>query len=209
MLPAKPFYMIRHGETEANAARVMAGSLDTPLTDKGRAQASVARDIAARLETKPQMIVHSHLSRARDTAQIINEGLGAPMHEDADLAEFHAGEWEGVPYDQCDGLLSGWVNPPGGETHVQFVDRIRRGKHNALSTHDAPVLLVCHGGVFRGFGKIYGLNVPGVFKNCHLYEFQPDPNNQAFPWRVWSYGFDQDDFRQESFVFHTCLVEDA
>ncbi len=31
MVPAKHFYMIRHGETTANKARKMAGSLDSLL----------------------------------------------------------------------------------------------------------------------------------------------------------------------------------
>ena len=199
---SKHFYMIRHGETEANAARLMAGSLDSPLTPKGRDQAREARDIVKNLEIKPKVIVHSHLSRARDTASIINEALGVPTFEDSDLAEFHAGDWEGVPYEQCAELLTGWPSPPNGETYDNFAARIQRGKNRALNTHNAPVLIVCHGGVFRGFGKLYGLNTPGVFKNCHLYEFQPDTNHQKFPWRVWSYGDTQANFREETSVFH-------
>lgn len=204
MIPAKPFYMIRHGETEANAARIMAGSMDTPLTEKGRLQAQDVQRVIKNLEIKPKTIVHSHLSRARDTAKIINEALNAPMHENPDLAEWHAGIWEGAPYEECNRIFSTWENPPEGETHVEFCDRIRRGKTHALETHEGPVLIVCHGGVFRGLGKLYGLDVPGVFKNCHLYEFQPTTDNAHFPWQVWSYGFDQENFREPTTVFHDC-----
>lgn len=201
MIPPKPFYMIRHGETEANAAQIMAGSLDTPLTLKGRTQAKDVQRVIEKLEIKPRTIVHSHLSRARDTATIINEALGVPMHETPDLAELHAGDWEGAPYSECNRIFSSWEDPPNGETFDEFCARIRRGKTHALDTHDGPVLIVCHGGVFRGFGKIYGLDVPGVFKNCHLYAFHPAPENETFPWRVWSYGHDQENFKEESFVF--------
>jgi len=86
------FYMIRHGETEANAARLMAGSLDSPLTPKGRQQAKDTQIIIENLEIKPRAIVHSQLSRARNTAKILNTNLNLPMHEDADLAEWHAGD---------------------------------------------------------------------------------------------------------------------
>lgn len=187
MIPAKHFYMIRHGETEANKARLMAGSLDSPLTDTGREQAAQARRIVKSLEVKPKAIIHSNLSRARDTASIINGALDVPMHEEQDLAELHAGDWEGVPYEECSALLTGWPNPPNGETFNDFCARIKRGKQKVLDAHDGPVLIVSHGGVFRAFGGLYGLKTPGVFRNCHLYEFQPDTQNTVFPWMVWSY----------------------
>lgn len=202
MLPAKHFYMIRHGETEANAAQVMAGSLDSPLNEKGRAQAKAVQQIVIKLKIKPTVIVHSHLSRARDTATIINEVLGLPMHEDSDLAELHAGDWEGKPYDTCGPMMKSWHNPPGGETFDEFCDRIRRGKTRALEKHHGPILIVCHGGVFRGLGKIYGLDIPGVFKNCHLHEFHPNPLDKKFPWTVWHYDHLENVVRNQTLVFH-------
>ena len=72
-IPDKAFYMIRHGETEANAARIMAGSIDTPLTEHGKIQADIARQVIEKITIKPAAIFHSHLSRARDTASIINK----------------------------------------------------------------------------------------------------------------------------------------
>lgn len=202
IIPAKRFYMIRHGQTEHNAARLMAGSIDSPLTQHGRGQAKSVQDVIMKLQDKPEVIVHSHLSRARDTASIINEVLNVPMHEDPDIAEHFCGDWEGVPYEQCDSLLTGWETPPNGECFDDFCARIKRSKINALSNHSALPLIVCHGGVFRGFGRLYGLNTPGVFKNCHLYEFEPSDETPHFPWKVWSYGMDQDNFREESKVFH-------
>ena len=202
MVPAKHFYMIRHGETTANKARLMAGSLDSPLTDFGRQQAAHVQNIVSHLKVKPKAIVHSNLSRARDTASIINEALKVPMHEESDLAELHAGDWEGVPYEECQDLLTGWPDPPNGETFNEFCARIRNGKIKALSQHDTPVLIVSHGGVFRAFGGVYGLQTPGIFRNCHLYEFQPDPSNDIFPWKVWSYDYESTVERVSVDVYH-------
>ncbi|MCB1840918.1 MAG: histidine phosphatase family protein [Rhodospirillales bacterium] len=203
MLPAKHFYMIRHGQTEANAQRIMAGSMDTPLNETGRAQARSAHDVLKSLSVKPRTIVHSNLSRARDTAKILNEVLNAPMHEDAGLAELHAGDWEGEPYDICSPLLQGWEDPPNGETFAAFTQRLKEAKKRTLGSHDGPVLIVSHGGVFRGLGMIYGLEIPGVFKNCHLHEFIPDPANTVFPWEVWSYTALADGIvREKTDVFH-------
>ncbi len=201
-IPQKHFYMIRHGETEHNAARLLAGHTDSRLTEKGRAQAKTAQNVVKNLNLKPEIIIHSNLSRARDTANIINEVLDIEMKEDADIAEHFCGDWEGKPYDECESMLTGWQTPPNGECFDDFCARIRRSKENALTQDKAPALIVCHGGVFRGFGRLYGLNTPGVFKNCHLYEFKPNPSNTVFPWSVFSYSYDGSLIRETETVFH-------
>ncbi len=203
MIPAKHFYMIRHGETEANRARIMAGSLDSPLTDKGKKQAERVQNIVISLEIKPKAIIHSHLSRARDTASIINQALNVPLHEEKDIAELNAGDWEGVPYEECAELLTGWPTPPNGESFTEFCSRIKRGKEKILTNYNSPALIVSHGGVFRAFGGLYGLKTPGVFKNCHLYEFLPDAKNKKFPWKVWSYETEGNNIKRISVdIFH-------
>ena len=184
--------MIRHGQTEANAARLMAGSLDSPLTDLGRAQAKDVHAAVRSLKTKPKHIIHSNLDRARETATIINEALNLPMSEDADMAEMHAGDWEGVPYAQCDALFKGWVDPPNGESCDTFFERIKTAKNRALSK-DEPVMIVSHGGVFRAFWKLYGIHNEGV-QNCKLYEFIPKTEaNEQFPWDIWRYDVEDQD----------------
>lgn len=186
-LPAKHFYMIRHGETEANRDKIMAGSLDSPLTETGILQAEEAREIILKLEVKPSVIVHSDLTRARDTATIINKGLNIPQIEEPDIAELHAGDWEGIPYSECEELLNGWPTPPNGESFDEFCTRLQRGKTTHLDKHEGPVLMVSHGGVFRGLGGIFGLQTPGVFRNCHLYEFVPHSENRRFLWDVFTH----------------------
>jgi len=187
MIPQKPFYMIRHGETEANAAQIMAGSTETPLTDKGRQQAHEARKVVAALRIKPVAVFHSHLSRARDTAFIINETLNAPTFEDKDLGELHAGELEGESYEHCHELFESWPRILNGEDPNEFFERVKRGKSRAIEKFNEPVLIVCHGGVMRAFGAIHGLSIPGRFENAHLYEFIPNPVKHAFPWDVFDY----------------------
>ncbi|MCB9983177.1 MAG: histidine phosphatase family protein [Rhodospirillales bacterium] len=179
--------MIRHGETQANAARIMAGHLDTPLTQNGRDQAFEAQKVVAALQNKPVAVFHSHLSRARDTARIINKALNAPMHEDPDLAEIHAGELEGAPYENCNPLFNSWPKVKDGEDPNDFFERVKRGKTRALNRFNDPILIVCHGGVMRAFGEIHGVPTPGKFENAHLYEFIPNLENEKFPWAVYDY----------------------
>ena len=201
-----PFYMIRHGQTEANAARIMAGSLDSPLTDLGRQQARAAIHALEHLPVKPRTIVHSPLGRARETAMILNEALKLPMHEDADIAELHAGDWEGASYDVCPGLMEDWIDPPNGEMFASFFARITRAKNRILKGFPGPALLVTHGGVFRAFGKIYGLNSTGV-ENCHLHEFEPNAARPHFPWTIWQYDLLPAPVRTPAQVYARALSE--
>ncbi len=190
--------MIRHGQTEANLARTMAGWIDSPLTALGIEQAHDARQIVEKLEIKPDIIVHSHLSRARDTANIINQNLNIPTIEDADIAEMHAGEWEGAPYEACDAMMKSWQDPPGGESFETFTNRIKRAKNRALQDKYQKPLFVCHGGVFRAFAKLYGVNTWGV-ENCKLHDFVPAPQNTSFPWEAYSYEINGERKRSASF----------
>jgi len=187
MLPAKPFYMMRHGQTEHNAAELMAGSTDSPLTELGIEQAYTAQKVVREIAPYPVKLFHSNLSRARDTAAIVNEFLKVDMVEDADLAEICAGDMEGRPWTECVEIFDGWVQTPGGEHPDDFFARIKRAKKRALDeTKNGSPLIVCHGGVMRGFGAIYGADAPALFKNAHLYEFLPT-EDKNFPWEVFDY----------------------
>ncbi len=209
MIPLKRFYMIRHGQTIANKERVMAGWTDSPLTEKGRRQAKEALTALHALETKPKTIVHSNLSRARDTAEILNTALNAPIHETKNLAEIHAGDWEGVSYDISYQPLVTGNNPPGGETYETFCLRVARGISHYMDSHDNPVLFVTHGGVFRAMGMFYGVTAYG-FKNCHLYEFEPNPDSKTFPWIVWQYDIEGNTaIRRPAELFHPSKEEMA
>lgn len=205
MIPLRRFYMIRHGETEANAAQIMAGSLDSPMTPAGRDQARAVHRVIEDLRDKPTLIVHSHLSRARDTATIINEVLKVPMIEDPDFAEIHAGDLEGVGWEHCS-HFDDYRDMPNGERFEDFFARVRRAKNRVLGSEPGPVLIVSHGGVFRAFTKLYGIDIPGV-RNCHLHEFSPvaaSPENSppVFPWDVWHYDYEATLIRSRADIFY-------
>lgn len=80
----KHIYLIRHGETEANKAR-MHQTADEPLTAKGRLQAHHIAHVLA--EKKIDVLVCSPYVRARETAHIIGEQVSLPYTTEESLVE--------------------------------------------------------------------------------------------------------------------------
>ncbi len=181
IIPAKPFYMIRHGQTTANKKGVFSGSHDVPLTELGRQQASSAQAIFEKIKIKPEPIYTSHLSRSINTAKIINANLDIPMMHSETFAEQNFGDWEGCSIEDIRPKLYSGQNPPNGETLPVFINRAKEGINLALKS-DKLCLIVCHGGIFRAFYNLYGKTIPPV-DNCVFYKFTPI-NKPDFPWDV-------------------------
>ena len=68
-------YFVRHGQTDANKARIFSGQIDTPLNDTGRLQVLDTCKRIQELQLKWDVIISSPLSRAYETAQIINKNF--------------------------------------------------------------------------------------------------------------------------------------
>ena len=91
---------IRHGETVASQEHIAHGQRDSLLNDRGQEQ---ARSIGKRLLNWPipyHRIVSSPLSRARNTAELINRALHLPLNTDPGLIECDLGDWEGISYEE-------------------------------------------------------------------------------------------------------------
>ena len=149
-------YLIRHGETDANVAGVWQGSTDSPLNERGRAQAqALARRIAR--EGLPITVIYSSpLQRARQTAEMVARALGdVPIILDPGLAEYHLGEWEGLTYEQLKTEKRLWdrmaedpdFTPPGGESPRQFAMRLLNSFQTITRKHAGETTAVVgHGG---------------------------------------------------------------
>lgn len=88
-------YFVRHGQTNWNIEHKIQGQSDIPLNETGKEQ---ARLIAPKLtDLKIDRIISSDLSRALETAQIINTHLKLQITLDTRLREFKYGQIEGVP----------------------------------------------------------------------------------------------------------------
>ncbi len=93
--------LARHGETEWNRIGRWQGATDIPLSDVGRGQ---ARALAERLIGQPiHRVYASHLSRAKETAEIIVNTLGLQVSVSVDprLRERGYGCFEGLTREEC------------------------------------------------------------------------------------------------------------
>jgi probable phosphoglycerate mutase len=157
--------ILRHGETESNAARTIAGSLDVDLTPLGRDQARAAAQVLAR---EPITAIYtSPLRRARETAEPVAEALGLPLEIVEEIAERNWGELEGRPRN----VIVHGVTPAGAEATPDFIQRVLSG----FARIDAEVpLVVAHSGVFRVL--CHTLNIvqaEGPVANCLPLKFVP------------------------------------
>lgn len=136
-------FLVRHGQTAANADQLLLGRADPPLTALGRAQATA---IAAALPA-PALVVSSPLRRARDTAA----AFGGPVDVDERWLELDYGEWDERPAgDVPSHLWRRWRHdsrfaPPGGESLVALTERVHAACDQlAAAAAEADVVVVTH-----------------------------------------------------------------
>jgi broad specificity phosphatase PhoE len=142
-------YLVRHGETEWNAARRIQGRTDIPLNDTGREQARRAAELLAR--RRWQGVYTSPLGRAHETARIIADRLGLEGVTDIDaLVERDYGEAEGMGFDEIEALYPEGVRAPGQETREEVAARVVPALLELAERHPGErLVIVSHGGAIR------------------------------------------------------------
>ncbi len=147
--------LVRHGESEANAASTLQGCrLDAPLSSRGRRQAEA---LAVRLAGDGiDRFFASPLQRARETAVLVEAPHGVGLTVDPDLVEFDWGTWTGRPLDdemerEVAAIRGRWragdvnVAPPSGESPVTAVKRADRFLARLAASGLRAPLVVAHG----------------------------------------------------------------
>jgi 2,3-bisphosphoglycerate-dependent phosphoglycerate mutase len=178
-------FLIRHGETAANAARIVQVP-ETPLNERGLEQADL---LAQRLaESGIRLILSSDLARARMTAERLHAVLGVPIAFDPGLQERNYGELRGRAYAEFDfNIHEPGYAPPGGEDWPSFDRRVDAVWPRVLETRaraDGPIAVVTHGLVCRSmcvrlFELPDGASNAHLFPNTSLTIVDPDPPHRV------------------------------
>lgn len=151
--------IVRHGQTQWNIKLIRQGHLDSPLTEKGLAQ---ARALAERLaQEKFTGLYSSDLGRAVQTAGTIAAVSGHSVVTDARLRERNLGVFQGLngdeikekfpeEYRQHRSLDPEYVIPSGESVRQQVERNIACLSEIAERHCGGTVTVVTHGGVLSG-----------------------------------------------------------
>lgn len=155
-MSASELYLVRHGETEWNAASRFQGKLDSPLTANGVAQAEACGRRLAAIAEQIDAVFASPLGRTRQTTAIITRFGGYPEPQwDDRIAEVSIGSWNGLTHVDIDaqwpGQLDGttafdwYFRSPDGESYDAAVARATAW----LNALQGVTLAVSHGLIGR------------------------------------------------------------
>jgi broad specificity phosphatase PhoE len=149
--------LLRHGESTWNERNLVQGQREgARLTSEGKSQASAVaetlRDFAF------QWIVTSDLTRARETAAIVDDALGLEVAIAPALRERSYGVYEGRPVSELPSSMTGIADgrvvdasarPDGGESLNDLYDRCAKFIDSLRAAGNDRLLLVTHGGTIR------------------------------------------------------------
>lgn len=189
--------IVRHGETQANLDGVWHGSTDTPLTDRGQAQAERVAGWAAENCRDAVALYSSPLQRAHHTAQAVGGGLRLEPCVEPDLAEYDLGSWEGKTYRDLYEEHRLWHHmkhdpdfaPHGGESPRQVVERFTAALLRIGAAHRGErAIVVTHGGALcMGLAQLvdgdYG-SWGKVMDNCAVSELVVHPRPELLAFNV-------------------------
>lgn len=176
---AKTLYLMRHGQTVFNVRRLIQGWCDSPLTERGIAQAKLTRDHIEELGLTFDHAYSSSAERAMDTVDIVTRGR-LRCERTKGLKEFHYGLLEASSYDL---VLPGtyesygdFLVPFGGDSEDAVRARMTATLTEIMERPgNERVLAVSHGACIRAFTSHWDahnvVHINSVARNCSLYTF--------------------------------------
>ncbi len=122
-------YLVRHGQTEENAAHILQGHMPGHLSHEGIAQAQALRDELKNIRF--DALLCSDLKRCMDTAMILNEPHGLPLESTSPsrtgLGTVHGyGYPEGTYKDRPPGRTRRIHVSPGGNIPARYSVPLQR-----------------------------------------------------------------------------------
>ncbi|TPW33784.1 histidine phosphatase family protein [Oecophyllibacter saccharovorans] len=199
----RPFWFLRHGQTDWNARHLAQGRTDIPLNATGQKQADEAGAQlaegfrqAARNSDRPSEaqpfthIVSSPLKRAHETARRVRQSLpqGAgpmPLSCVEDLQEVSFGRREGKAMGNWyESWISGAFTPEEGESFADLRRRAVVGVNQAFARGPGAPLIVAHGALFRALRHAMGLKANVRLPNAVPVCLIPRPDSEGGGWRI-------------------------
>ena len=176
-------YFMRHGETEANVTGILTGTIETRLTEKGRAD---AKAVGESLQMKFDRYYCSPLTRTHETLAAVRGNV--PFVIDKRLIEVCSGDWQGqlkseLPKAEYDAYVRGELTPPNGESLEKVTARARdfvTEMFDGRFGRDEKILVVTHNAFMRQLKRLFldpsEVKIP---KNLEVFELTEDMMKKA------------------------------
>jgi len=148
-------FLIRHGETTGDLENRYGGSYDDHLTSKGREQLVLTSTQVANKGI--EIIFHSPLIRACESAEIISEAINIPIKKWNGLEERHYGVLTGLTkqeafdkYPEAVELHKDPMNTdPDGESFEDFNNRVVATFIKITEQPYSTIAIISHGGSLK------------------------------------------------------------
>ncbi len=179
-------YFVRHAESKHNAQGLIAGRMETPLTEQGIAQAENTAAYLVKSVSAVSVVLHSPIGRAKHTAQIIYDAYKKDVvktivfEECVDLVEIDVGIFqdkcmreiqEEYPQHYARFMQKSWEAVPDAERISSLIARTRsvwKMIADFISAGHMNIVLVSHGGFMQWLFKTsFG------FSGDHVNEWAP------------------------------------
>ncbi|HUW39996.1 MAG TPA: histidine phosphatase family protein [Rectinemataceae bacterium] len=200
------FYLVRHGQSEGNARRIIQGRRDFRLDEAGRAQAAAAGTWLA--SQKIGAVVTSPLARAAETGRIIAAACGLPRPRlDPTLMEIDTGMFSGISLDEARTRFpeayaafehQSWDGVPDAEKSDSLFERAMSAwdlLRGLALDGERSIACVSHGGFIQWLvratfgGRKWMPLLPT--SNCGVFELLVTPTMAGYPaymqWRLLNY----------------------
>lgn len=169
-------YLLRHGQTEDNALRIIQGQNDSPLTQEG---IIATKNRAKKLKTVIfDAIFCSDLKRARKSLEILLDELNIRIDVNycTEIRELDFGQLTGKKIDDVKEIVlyhksHTWKHYPDGENGDSFNKRVIDFVEKVLDKYEGQTLLfVTHFGVIETILKHYVLKLDSNRLNTNNYD---------------------------------------
>ena len=164
------FFIVRHGQSEGNVAKILQGREEYPLSEEGRRQAAIRGQALKAVLSGKLPCFSSPQARAKETAQIISEQIFPNGVDDVtfldELVEMSLGIWTGKVWEDVRTedpdlwsafMARSWDAVPKAESSRDMYDRSLRVwtalRDAAIESGADNVLVITHGGLIQWLFK--------------------------------------------------------
>lgn len=161
-------YFMRHAQSEANLADILASQIDFPLTEKGHQDAEqIATEFC--LLHSINKVIASPLARAQQTAAPFAQSLSLSIENEQMVIEQHLGIFSGKSYAEIDdephychdrSKRWDWAPEGGGESYSMIAQRLMPFFNGLSTTGEEAILVVTHAVTMRLIKAILENSLP-------------------------------------------------